>query len=76
MKTKNLIAFAIFIFLFTLFSCSHSINGEDAKTLIKTKVPKCVNVAQSGASNDYAAVDSSYRIRFFYAHEGGVTEIK
>ena len=73
MKTKNLIV--CMLLLLGLTSCS-SYNSDNAKVLIKNKVPKCMNVVQSSEKDVegniyYAAVDSTYKLHIFWVSAGG-----
>lgn len=69
MKNKMLIMFVFVIAsLLALNSCSNTeFEQEDAKTLIMSRVPKCVNIVKvmEGTYTYYAAVDSTYTIHVF-----------
>ncbi|MFA6256034.1 MAG: hypothetical protein WC606_02515 [Candidatus Absconditabacterales bacterium] len=76
MKTKMLIMLML-LSLFALYSCN-SYDENDAKILIKARVPKCVNIVRVVKANSdldsydyYAAVDSAYAIHIFSVHRTG-----
>jgi hypothetical protein len=79
MKTKILIA--SILLLLVVASCS-SYNEDDAKVLIRSKVPNCVAIVKTsgyegalGQTKFYAAVDSAYIIHVFkVTPDGSVTE--
>lgn len=66
MKNKILLAMS-FLLLLTLASCGQY-DENNAKTLIRARVPKCVNITKVSVGRDgtyYAAVDSFYTIYDF-----------
>ena len=78
MKTKNLIMFMMLALCIS--SCTSPYDENNAKTLITTKTPKCINVVQiyvnsfSGVSY-YSAVDSSYIQHIFRVTSSGVVVV-
>lgn len=73
MKTKRLIIMLLAIF--ALWSCSR-FNQQDAKVLIKRRVPKAINIqefsnGQLALPRLYVAVDSNYTIYMFKVGVGG-----
>jgi|GEM_PF-3906135 len=75
MKTKMVIVLMLLASL-ALSSCD-SYDESNAKTLIKARVPKCVNIVKVREGNQidhYAAVDSAYTIHTFSVHWTGKIE--
>jgi len=78
MKNKMLIVFVV-ASLLGLSSCSEKeFEQEDAKTLIMSRVPKCVNIVKvnEGTYTYYAAVDSTYTIHvFLISYKGEIEKV-
>ena len=76
MKNKMVILF-ILLSLSALCSC-RSYDENNAKVLVKSKVPKCVNIIKVSydikEKTYYAAVDSAYNIHVFSVTSDGKIE--
>jgi len=77
MKTKILII--ITLALIIILSSCKGFDENNAKILIEARVYKCVSISKMNDESGlyYAAVDSSYKIRFFKVYrDGKIEEIK